>query len=71
MMLGIKEVRQAMLFSSSLAEDKSISNKILPHVHNQALEGRTSTEPATSWLRCKDSNNNTYNQTLLYFFRIF
>ena len=53
MMLGIKEVRQAILFTSSLAEDKSISNKILPHVHNQALEGRTSTEPATSWLRCK------------------
>lgn len=53
MMLGVKEVRQAILFTSSLAEDKSISNKILPHVHNQALEGRTSTEPATSWLRCK------------------
>lgn len=53
MILGIKEVRQAMLFTSSLAEDKSISNKILPHVHIQALEGRTSTEPATSWMRCK------------------
>lgn len=53
MILGIKEVRQVVLFSSNLAEDKSISNKILPHVHNQALEGRTSTEPATSWLRCK------------------
>lgn len=53
MMLGTKEVRQAMPFSGRLAEDKSISNKILPHVHNQALEGRTSTEPTTSWLRCK------------------
>lgn len=48
MILGIKEVRQVVLFSSNLAEDKSISNKILPHVHIQALEGRTSTEPATS-----------------------
>ena len=53
MMLGIKEVRQVVLFSSNLAEDKSISNKILPHVHNLTLEGRTSTEPATSRLRCK------------------
>ena len=53
MMLGIKEIRQVVLFSSNLAEDKSISNKILPRVHNQALEGRTSTEPSTSWLRCK------------------
>lgn len=63
MIQGIKEVRQAILFTSSLAEDKSISNKILPRVHNQALEGRTSTEPATSWLRCKGNNNNTHNQT--------
>lgn len=55
-MLGIKELRQVVLFSSDLAEDKSISNKILPRVHNQALEGRTSTEPTTSWLRCKGTS---------------
>lgn len=64
MMLGVKEVRQAILFTSSLAEDKSISNKILPHVRNQALEGRTSTEPATSWLRDKGTTYFRYGQNM-------
>lgn len=56
MMLGIKELRQVVPFPGNLAENKSISNKILPHVHIQALEGRTSTEPTTSWMRCKGTS---------------
>lgn len=64
-MIGVKRISQAVPIAGRLAEDKSISNKILPHVRNQALAGRTSTLPATSWLRCKGNNNNTYNQTSL------
>lgn len=56
MMPGIKELRQVVPFPGNLAENKSISNKILPHVHNLALEGRTSTEPATFRLRCKGTS---------------
>lgn len=61
-MIGAKRISQAVPIAGRLAEDKSISNKILPHVRNQALAGRTSTLPATSWLRCKGTTFSRYHE---------
>lgn len=38
---------------------KSTSYYKPAHVHFQTLAGRTSTLPATSWKRCKDTNINS------------